>query len=498
MALTKIDDRGLTTPIDLLDNEKIRFGTGNDLEIHHNGTDTYISHTGSGVFRIEGNGSNGIVLRPKTGENSLTLKPDGAVELYYNNSKKFETKSYGANMPDDSQLYFGSDDDMVIKHDGSNGFITNGTGYLHIKNTNSYSYFDTNSIYVRSADGSEDLAKFLHNGACELYYDNVKRLETYNSSGVTGIKVYDNVVLPDDGRIRLGNATYGDLQIYHTGTSSQINDTTSELYVQSDLIHYRDWANGHHYCKMIRDGAVELYYDNSKKFETYASGTTTTGHSVIHGNISMADDYIVKLGSNDDLKLYHNQTDSIIKNDTGVLRILADSFQVDNNANSEVLINAVANGQVELYHDGNQRLKTTTTGIYVNAAIAIGAEAANNTLNVSGSSGSGQTTLYYGFGTVDLTSASDERVKDNVVPTAKGLDEILKLPIVDFTYSPEYSDDSTTVRTGGIAQEWQKIDPNLVNDEDKDLLFINYKETIPLLIKAVQELSAEVETLKSR
>ena len=78
------------------------------------------------------------------------------------------------------------------------------------------------------------------------------------------------------------------------------------------------------------------------------------------------------------------------------------------------------------------------------------------------------------------------------------MNEILKLPIVDFTYTPEYSDDSTTVRTGGIAQEWQKIDPNLVNDEDKDLLFINYKETIPLLIKAIQELSTEVQTLETK
>jgi hypothetical protein len=32
MALTTIDDRGLKTPIDLIDNEKIRLGTGNDLK----------------------------------------------------------------------------------------------------------------------------------------------------------------------------------------------------------------------------------------------------------------------------------------------------------------------------------------------------------------------------------------------------------------------------------------------------------------------------------
>ena len=45
MALTKIDDRGLNTPIDLLDNEKIRLGTGNDLEFVHNGTDSEIKGT---------------------------------------------------------------------------------------------------------------------------------------------------------------------------------------------------------------------------------------------------------------------------------------------------------------------------------------------------------------------------------------------------------------------------------------------------------------------
>ena len=42
MALTKIDDRGLKTPIDLLDNEKIRFGTGNDLEVYHDGSNSYL------------------------------------------------------------------------------------------------------------------------------------------------------------------------------------------------------------------------------------------------------------------------------------------------------------------------------------------------------------------------------------------------------------------------------------------------------------------------
>ena len=45
MALTTINDRGLKTPINLLDNEKIRLGTGNDLEIYHDGTKSYIQNS---------------------------------------------------------------------------------------------------------------------------------------------------------------------------------------------------------------------------------------------------------------------------------------------------------------------------------------------------------------------------------------------------------------------------------------------------------------------
>ena len=152
---------------------------------------------------------------------------------------------------------------------------------------------------------------------------------------------------------------------------------------------------------------------------------------------------------------------------------------------------------MELYFDGTKILETLSAGIAVSGKIGVGSTAANNSINVDGNAGNGQTTLFYGFGTIDLTSASDERVKNNVVDTAKGLDDILKLRIVDFTYTPEYAEDSTTVRTGGIAQEWQKVDPNLVNSENDDLLFIEYKRVIPHLIKAVQELSAKVAVLEA-
>ena len=98
MALTKIDDRGLKTPIDLIDNEKIRFGTGNDLEIYHNGTNSYIDNdTGSLVLQSD----TAIVLETTGGENYVKGIANGAVELYHNDSKKFETSSIGVTLTGD-------------------------------------------------------------------------------------------------------------------------------------------------------------------------------------------------------------------------------------------------------------------------------------------------------------------------------------------------------------------------------------------------------------
>jgi len=96
MALTTIDDRGLKTPIDLLDNEKIRFGTGNDLELYHTGSHSYMTNpTG---WLIIGNGGHGVSLRPAENENGVYALANGAVELYYDNAKKFETTSAGVTL----------------------------------------------------------------------------------------------------------------------------------------------------------------------------------------------------------------------------------------------------------------------------------------------------------------------------------------------------------------------------------------------------------------
>ena len=77
---------------------------------------------------------------------------------------------------DGDGVNLGLSSDFRIYHDGSNSYIQEiGTGLL---------YIDSTTLVVRNSAGSEDVAKFVENGAVQLYYDNGQKFAT-SSSGVT-------------------------------------------------------------------------------------------------------------------------------------------------------------------------------------------------------------------------------------------------------------------------------------------------------------------------
>ncbi|MHC4857412.1 MAG: hypothetical protein ACYTBY_06375 [Planctomycetota bacterium] len=73
---------------------RLKFGAGDDLQIYHSGTHSFISEIGTGNLYISGSSS--IELnKAGTSEKMLAGIADGAVELYYDNVKKLETTSDG-------------------------------------------------------------------------------------------------------------------------------------------------------------------------------------------------------------------------------------------------------------------------------------------------------------------------------------------------------------------------------------------------------------------
>ena len=234
MALTKIDDRGLKTPIDLLDNEKIRFGTGNDLEIYHDGSHSYIKDTGTGQlvlctdsFRVN-NAANS--------ENIITAEENGAVNLFYDDSKKLETYTYGIKTEghvwlsrDNDQAIFGPDSDLKIYHSGAHSHVQHdGTGNLYIDAIGA-------SVNLRSGDNAGGVHNSVvcnMNAGIELYYDNgLKAFTTSTGFRIAGI-LYPN----GDGVYDLGKSNERWEDVYATNGTIQTSDRNEKnTIVESDL-----------------------------------------------------------------------------------------------------------------------------------------------------------------------------------------------------------------------------------------------------------------------
>lgn len=106
------------------------------------------------------------------------------------------------------------------------------------------------------------------------------------------------------------------------------------------------------------------------------------------------------------------------------------------------------------------------------------------------------------WGAGAYVNGSDARIKDNIEPLQSSLDTVAKLNPVTFQYKKSWSKDSST-QPGFIAQELQAAlaDTNYANgvvQQGPKYMSVAYQTLIPVLTKAIQELSAKVETLEAQ
>ena len=212
-----------------------------------------------------------------------TLAVDGDVTAGGNlNITGVSTFGGNIDLGDNDRLRLGASQDLQIYHSGANSFIRDsGTGSLYVEGTD---------LTLRAGDSTTRyLVGNQTSGDVSLYYGNSKKFET-TGFGVTvaggvyvsGVSTFaDKVHLLDNDRLHFGGTAGqdGDLQIGHVSNVSTINDVGSGgLYVQSngDGIFLRKYG-GEKMGEFFTDGAVELYHDNSKKFETTNSGVVVTG-----------------------------------------------------------------------------------------------------------------------------------------------------------------------------------------------------------------------------
>lgn len=322
------------------DNIRAEFGSGGDLDIYHDGTDSYIDNNGGDLYIMQQANDKDISFQSDNGSGGTTeyFRVDGGATL-----TRFEKN---ARFTDSVLLELGTSGDLQIFHNSTDSFIDNHTGNLTIRNRT-----DDGDIVFQSDDGVGGLTEYFKiDGSSE-------KNEFFKS-----LFLFDNV------KIQLGNA--GDLEIYHDGSSSFINDSgTGDLRILTSRLVLNNPADNENMLRAVENGAVELFYNNVKKLETTSTGVTITGVVVADG-LDMGDSEQIRLGNSQDLLIFHDGANSYIK-DTGAgnLFIQASNSLNLRSSDGEWYMDGIANGAVNLYYNNVKKFETTSTGISVTGDI---------------------------------------------------------------------------------------------------------------------------------
>ena len=352
----------------LNDSGRIRLGTAQDFEIYHDGNNSFITDAGTGNLYIRGD--NTLFIQSASGEDKLKATTNGSVEIYYDDVKKFETTAYGTNTigtaVNDGMIVSGittTTSHIYLSQDGNSirfGNVQDLRIYHYAaESTNRFdSYGITNEFINKDTNGavSERMVRMIPNGAVELYHNGSMKLDTRSS----GVGIGGDLFFVDSSRIYMGSSN--DFIFFHDGSNSNIVNATGSIVYRSDTHHFKDKDNGDTHAKFIHDGAVELYHDNSKKFETTSGGAKVTGDLVVTGDLSSEDvttissvgiitaqnginvtggninlgdsantsNHRIFMGADNDMFMYHNGTHGVFTNTTGNLHIIDDSIKLQN------------------------------------------------------------------------------------------------------------------------------------------------------------------------
>ena len=211
------------------DDAKATFGTGADCSINHSGADFAITNT-TGNLNILNNSADAVQIRHGS-ENMIKAISDGAVELYFDNSKKAETLTTG----------------------------------FHVLGT-----FESDNFKVSNPGNNAVLIQNPANGIIGFGANNQTNQLVLNAGG--------NVGIPTDGaELRFGASD--DLKLSHDGNHSNIINDTGEFKIRGNDIRLQVNAGNENYIKCSQNGEVEIYHDNTKQFETTSVGTQLTGQT---------------------------------------------------------------------------------------------------------------------------------------------------------------------------------------------------------------------------
>jgi hypothetical protein len=230
---------GLTTTGDVSfgDNDKAIFGAGSDLQIYHDGSESYIKDAGTGSLYIDSDGA-GVALRGVGGTYMITALSGGSVYLSHNEDVKLQTLNTGVEVTG------------TITSDG----LTVDTSTLHVDSTNNRvgigTSSPTNALDVR-ASGS-GIASLVSTGATgsSLYFSDTNSTNAFSQSiGSVGDNIRvstsntERLRVDSGGNVGIGTSSPSTL-LHVNGDTTLGGGVTETVYALSGTTPALDPSNG--------------------------------------------------------------------------------------------------------------------------------------------------------------------------------------------------------------------------------------------------------------
>ena len=274
-------------------------------DLYVTGLSTFVGLTSTGDVRV---GAGFSAVGVSSFHNDLNIAGSTGI----GSTVHWDASANTLTFQDDAYAKFGNDGDLSIYHSGSHSFIKDsGTGSLRLLGS---------AVQALHTNGSDYMINATADAGVQLFYGGSERLETtgigitvQGSVGirtnleVAGVSTFgsdlniagsagltsctwdaseNELIFYDDIKARWGNG--GDLNVYHDSSHSYLSNSTGYLHLQSDSISLAAKSAGENFLIANKDGAVEIYYDASKRLETTGIGVTVQGSVGIRTNLEVA------------------------------------------------------------------------------------------------------------------------------------------------------------------------------------------------------------------